>query len=289
MTGTGTKLNYDPDATFEVTTHDIVYRREGDIELKARIYQPQGEGPFPALLDLHGGAWGKQDHLFNQVSQQHFAASGLLVMAIDFRSSNLAPHPAAQEDQSYALRWLKAHAAEYNGSAELVGVVGWSSGGHQAILGAMKPDDFATIPLVEAPVLDARPAYVVMGWPVLDPLARYELARDTKNEGLMASHLAYFGDEAGQIAHNPPRMLERGEAVELPPALLVQGSNDESLPRMMAERFVELYSLAGGVIEMGKYPGEPHGFMRDGGVNTDRARAQVRFFIARKLRELQDT
>jgi acetyl esterase/lipase len=282
-----TRLRYDPDATYEVKTTDIVYRREGDIDLIARIYQPQGEGPFPALLDIHGGAWAKQSHLNNEVSQQHLAASGLLVMAADFRASDLASHPAAQEDQSYALRWLKAHAADYNGSAEHVGVVGWSSGGHQVILGAMKPDEFATIPLAEAPRLDARPAYVIMGWPVLDPTARFQLAVDTKNEGLQANHLRYFGDAAGQEAHNPPRILERGEKVELPPALIVQGAADESLPRMMAERFVELYSLAGGVIELGKYPGEPHGFMREMGPNTDRARSQVRDFIARQLSMLQ--
>ncbi len=281
------KLRYDPDATFEVTTTDIVYRTEGDIPLKARIYQPQGAGPFPAIIDVHGGAWGAQDHLFNQVSQQHFAASGLLVMAIDFRTSAIAPHPAAMHDINYALRWLKAHAAEYTGSAELVGAVGWSSGGHQVVLGAMRPDEYGVLPLTEAPDLDGRPAYVVIGWPVIDPLARYEMARDAGNENLMKNHLTYFGDEAGQIAANPPRMLERGEAAELPPVLLVQGAADEGLPRMMAERFVELYSLAGGVIEMGKYPGEPHGFMRDAGVNTDRARTQVRSFIARQIREQQ--
>lgn len=286
MTNT-TKLRYDPDAKYELTIHDIVYRREGDIELAARIYQPQGDGLFPALLDVHGGAWGKQSHLNNEVSQRHLAESGLLIMAIDFRASDLAPHPAAQEDQSYAMRWLKAHAGEYNGSTEHVGVVGWSSGGHQVILGAMKPEEFATIPLSEAPRLDARPAYVIMGWPVLDPVARFQLAVDANNAELQANHLRYFGDMAGQEKQNPPRILERGEPAELPPALIVQGAADEALPRMMAERFVELYSLAGGVIELAKYPGEPHGFMRNSGLNTERARALVRDFIARQLALLQ--
>jgi len=280
-------LRYDPDARYEVTTTDIIYRSEGGIALKARIYRPQGQGPFPALLDVHGGAWGAQDHLFNQMSQRHFAESGIVVMAIDFRTSAIAPHPAAMHDISYALRWLKAHAPDYGGSSELAGVVGWSSGGHQVMLGAMRPEEYAALPLTEAPAFDARPAYVIIGWPVIDPLARYEMARAAGNEGLMANHNRYFGDEAGQVNANPLRMLERGEAAELPPVLLVQGAADEGLPRMMAERFVELYSLAGGVIEMGKYPGEPHGFMRDGGVNTDRARAQVRSFIARQLAEQQ--
>lgn len=287
MTTTNRELRYDPAATFEVRTTDIVYRRDGDIELQARIYQPQGEGPFPVLLDVHGGAWGKQSHLNNEVSQQHLAASGLVVMAIDFRSSDIAPHPAALEDQSYAMRWLKAHAADYNGSADLAGVVGWSSGGHQVMLGAMQPERYATLPLAEAPEVDTRPAYVIMGWPVIDPVARFEMAKEKGDAQLMASHLRYFGDEEGQLAASPPHMLERGEEVETPPALIVQGAADEGLPRMIAERFVELYSLAGGMIELGKYPGEPHGFMRQPGINTERARALIRSFIARQLREQQ--
>ena len=285
---TTTRLRYDPNASYDVKTNDIVYRREGDLELPARIYRPQGAGPFPAVVDVHGGAWNAQSHVFNAVSHESLAASGVLVMAIDFRSSNIAPHPAAQQDINYAVRWLKAHASEYSGSTDHVGIVGWSSGGHQVMLGAMRPLEYATVPLSEAPHLDAKVAYVVMGWPVIDPLARYEMARAAGNEQLMKNHIAYFGDEAGQVAASPLRLLERGEAAELPPALLLQGAADEGLPRMMAERFVELYSLAGGIIELGKYPGEPHGFMRELGPNTIRARAQLRSFIARVLAELNN-
>jgi acetyl esterase/lipase len=286
---TTTQLRYDPNASYDVKTIDIVYRKDGDLELPARIYQPQGAGPFPAVVDVHGGAWNAQSHVFNAISHESLAASGVVVMAIDFRSSNLAPHPAALHDINYAVRWLKAHASEYGGSGEHVGLVGWSSGGHQVMLAGMRPAEFAVIPLAEAPNLDARVAFVVMGWPVIDPLARYEMARAAGNEPLMKNHHAYFGDEAGQIAASPPRMLERGEPAELPPALLVQGAADEGLPRMMAEHFVEVYSLAGGIIELGKYPGEPHGFMREVGPNTIRARAQIRSFIARVLAELNGT
>jgi hypothetical protein len=52
---------------------------------------------------------------------------------------------------------------------------------------------------------------------------------------------------------------------------------------MMAEEFVEVYSLGGGVIELGKYPGEPHGFLRQGGPMVERAIAHIKSFIARQL------
>jgi acetyl esterase len=280
---TTSQIRYDPNASFSVKTIDFIYRRAGDLELLARVYQPEGEGPFPVMVDVHGGAWAAQSHLFSAGSQEALAKTGVVVMAADFRSSNIAPHPAAMEDISYAVRWLKAHAAEYNGSAEHVGIFGRSSGGHLTMLGAMRPQEYATIPLAEAPQLDARVAYVIMTAPVIDPLARYEMARDAGNEGTMKRHLEYFGDEARQIALSPTRMLERGEPAQLPPVLIVQGGADEGVPRMMAERFVEVYNLAGGMIELGKYPGEPHAFMQNVGPNTLRARAQIQHFIARIL------
>jgi acetyl esterase/lipase len=103
------------------------------------------------------------------------------------------------------------------------------------------------------------------------------------NETVTANHIAYFGSEDGMVAASPPHILARGEAVETPPALLVQGAEDESLSRMMAEEFVEAYSLGGGVIELAKYPGEPHGFLRNGGPMADRALALIKSFIARQL------
>jgi acetyl esterase/lipase len=278
-----TGVLYDPDASYDVVTSDIVYLADGELQLPARMYLPQGAEPFPAVVDVHGGAWAAQSHVFNAASHEALARSGVVVMAIDFRSSNLAPHPAAMQDINYAVRWLKAHASQYNATSEKLGIVGWSSGGHQVMLGAMRPEAYPGIPLAEAADLDARVAYVVLGWPVLDPIARYRLAQAAGNEALMRNHLVYFGDEATQERENPVLMLERGEQVELPPVLIVQGSADEALPRMLAERFVELYSLAGGVVELGKYPGAPHGFMREPGPNTDRAQEQIRHFIARQL------
>ena len=137
----------------------------------------------------------------------------------------------------------------------------------------------------EAGSADGSLAYVIMGWPVIDPLARYGLAKGRGNEELMANHIAYFGSEQGMIDASPPHILARGETVETPPTLLMQGAADESLTRMMAEDFVEAYSLAGGVIELAKYPGEPHGFLRNGGPMTNRALALIKSFIARQLVE----
>ena len=280
---TTSSLRYDPNATFDIESTDVEYRRDGGQVWLARVIKPRGIGPFPTLLDVHGGAWANGDRLMNETTDVALAKSGIVVAAIDFRTSMAAPHPAAQEDINYATRWLKTHAADFGGTPQMLGGAGWSSGGHQVMLAAMKHQEYATLPLPEASGLDGSLAYVIMGWPVIDPLARYNLAKGRGNEELMANHIRYFGSEAGMEAASPPHILARGESVETPPALLVQGAADESLTRMMAEDFVEKYSLAGGVIEMGKYPATPHGFLRDPGPMSDRALALIKSFIARQL------
>jgi acetyl esterase/lipase len=280
---TTSSLRYDPNATFDIESSDVEYRRDGGQVWLARVIKPRGIGPFPTLLDVHGGAWANGDRLMNERTDIALAKSGIVVAAIDFRTSMSAPHPAAQEDINYATRWLKAHASDFGGTPEMLGGAGWSSGGHQVMLAAMKHQEYATLPLPEASGFDGSLAYVIMGWPVIDPLARYNLAKGRANEELMANHIRYFGSEAGMEAASPPHILARGESVETPPALLVQGAADESLTRMMAEDFVEKYSLAGGVIELGKYPATPHGFLREPGPMSDRALALIKSFIARQL------
>jgi len=281
---------YESHARYAVTTQDLVYRDDPSGMCTVRIYKPQGDGPFPALLDVHGGAWASQASSYNAISGEHLAESGIVVAAIDFRSSTVAPHPAAMQDINYATRWLKAHASEFNATAAGIGAVGWSSGGHQVMLSAMRPRAYADLPLTEAPEVDAALDYVILGWPVIDPLARYRMAQSGEAQPLTQSadqmvlrHLEYFGDEAVMVEANPQKILERAEAVEKPPVLLIQGAADLQLPSGMAEAFVRAYSEAGGVIELGKYPGEPHGFMRNPGPNAERAFAQMKSFIARQL------
>ena len=78
------KTAYDPAAKFELKVSEVEFRRTaGGRQLMARIYQPQGPGPFPTLLDLHGGAWRRKDRLAEEPMDRAIAASGVLVVAID--------------------------------------------------------------------------------------------------------------------------------------------------------------------------------------------------------------
>ena len=124
--------------TFEFTTEDIEYLRHPDKALKLRLFVPRGSGPFPAVVDLHGGAWAKGSLEECKERDEVLARSGLVVAALDFRDGNFG-YPTALVDINYAIRWLKARASQLSIRADSIGVSGASSGGHLAMLAAMRP------------------------------------------------------------------------------------------------------------------------------------------------------
>src|SRR5712671_3061973 len=225
--------------TYEFVVKDIVYQRAGGKPRLARLYQPAGTGPFPAVLQVHGGAWNNKDRTDGQNTALDLAAAGIVVLSIDFRNAPEAPYPASLQDINYAIRWLKAHAGEFGSSADRVGAYGTSSGGHQILLAAIRPDDsrYRTLPLAEAPDMDAKLAFVVSGWGVLFPLERYKLAKAANRPDLTINHDKFFGDEATHLDATPALIIEKGEKVYLPPAMVFQGTIDEWTTVELAQRF----------------------------------------------------
>ena len=76
-------IAYDPLGRFEIKVWDTEFRRTPARQLMALVYQPQGDGPFPALLDLHGGVWNNQDRTANAPMDESRRRNGILVVAID--------------------------------------------------------------------------------------------------------------------------------------------------------------------------------------------------------------
>jgi acetyl esterase len=256
-------------ARFEIETRDIEYLRHGDTPLgetalSARLYRPKGQGPFPALIDVHGGAWASGDRLNNAPLDEALAKSGIVVFAIDFRMPPAHRYPDSIADIHFAIRWLKAHAREFGSRRELVLALGTSSGGHQLLLAALKPGDprYASVPLADASGEDARLPYIVLCWPISDPLARYRMVREKGNIRLVEAHDAYWASEAEMEEGNPQLILERGEAATpLPPAIVVQGTGDDNVTPDMADRFAAAYQARGGTLELHKFDGQPHTFI----------------------------
>jgi acetyl esterase len=251
--------------SFAFMVKDIVYQRHGGKERLARLYQPAGAGPFPAVLQVHGGAWNNKDRTDGQNTSLDLASAGIVVLSIDFRNAPEAPYPASLQDINYGIRWLKAHAGEFGSSADRVGAYGTSSGGHQILLAAMRPDDprYRALPLAEAPDLDAKLAFVISGWGVLFPFERYKLAKAQGKLDLVKSHETFFGSDETQIEATPALIIERGEKVYLPPAMVFQGTKDEWTPVELAERFAAAYRSAAGIMDLELLEGERHTFVNE--------------------------
>jgi acetyl esterase/lipase len=236
---------------FDVDERDVEYQQQGGKPWLARVYQPKGTGPFPLIVDVHGGAWHNGDRTNNTGIDRALAAKGIVVAAVDFRQPPEAGYPASICDLNLAVRWLKAHAAEFNGTT-VVGAFGNSSGGHQVVLNALRPRhaNYSALPLSNHPEIDASLAYVIAGWPVIDPLFRFRYAKENNREELVTAHLEYWGTEEAMAEGSPQTVIEQAEHIDLLPLLMLLKANDRNHPLAMQERFIASYRKRGGPIEV---------------------------------------
>ena len=276
---------YDPAAAYPLREHDVEYLRVAGETRQVRIYQPQGEGPFPVLLSVHGGAWSGGDHTNNSTTSRPLAATGWVVAAIGLRVAPQFSYPIQVQDTNYAIRWLKAHAGDFNGDPDTLGGIGYSSGGHTLFLSALRPNDprYSTLPLADPTAVDANLGWMVGCWPVIDPYARHVFAEKSGNERLSGLSSGYFLGEDAMHDGNPQEMLDRGEKAALPPALIIHGTADNNVPIEISQRFVTSYQAAGGQIHLETFDGMAHGFGNQEGPETDRLLQLVKEFIAKQL------
>jgi len=278
---------YDPKAKFELKVSEVPFRRNAKgRELMARVYQPQGPGPFPTVLDLHGGAWNRKDRRAEEPMDRAIAASGALVVAIDMTVAPEAPYPACVQDANYGVRWLKWKAAGWNGDPSRIGIYGSSSGGHVAELLVLRPRDprYSAIALPEAPGLDASVAWVATRSPISDTFARFQNAERRQREAMIRNNTTFFVPWETIHEANPQEILDRHEKVSLVPLLVMQGALDDNVLPEMQEKFVATYKAAGGEVEYHVFPDSEHEWVAKEGAQTDRARETVRAFIARNLK-----
>jgi acetyl esterase/lipase len=277
---------YDPANKVDIKTFDVEFRRAPKRTLMARVYQPLGAGPFPVLLDLHGGAWNNQDRLANAMMDESLARSGILVVAIDLTRAPEAPYPASVQDANYGVRWLKHRAREWNGAPETIGALGSSSGGHEIELCAMRPHDpaYSAHKLAEAPGLDATLNYVATRSPVSDPYVRFLNAEQLGREEMVQNTRKYFDPWETIHEGNPQEILDRGEKVSLPPLLIMQGELDDNVRPAVQEKFAATYRKAGGECQFEIFAGCEHLWVRQPGPQTDRAHEMVKQFVAKQLK-----
>ena len=247
----------------EFTVTDFEYVRHDGQGLCLRLFKPVSEQPVPVVINLHGGAWTKGDLSECRPRDEALAGAGIASAAIDFRHA-AAGYPTSLQDINLAVRWVKTRAETLGLDGVRVGLAGQSSGGHLAMLAAMRPADERYRCLgLDAFDTDASVRCVGMTWPVINPLSRYRHARRLRAEDeppawtadIPERHDTYWSTEQTMAEGNPLLALERNETVATPPAIWIQGTPDpihdypdpeSALALNEPQRFAQRYEEAGG-------------------------------------------
>lgn len=224
----------------------IEYGKASGESLQLDACIPEGEGPFPIAILIHGGGWGSGD------KAQDFGAltgpltgAGFAWFSVNYRLAPKHRWPACFEDLQAAIRWVRANAAAYKGDPGSIALIGYSAGGQLAALAAMRGEDATRVQAV----VDLAPAV--------------ELVRDSKRRGQVSLALRNLLDlpellDADALARiaaiSPAAEVKRG----LPPFLIVQGTADQSVRHADALAFSAKLKEAEVPCELLEMNGAPH-------------------------------
>ncbi|GAC1619437.1 MAG: hypothetical protein NVS9B10_00120 [Nevskia sp.] len=149
------------DLRYSVQRDQVYTPADWPQRLLADVYVPEGRGPFPAVLVIHGGGWRSGDRAQVESLAERIAKRGYVAVNITYRLVPEARFPAPLLDVQQAVRWLRANAASYHADASRIGAWGYSAGAHLAALaGGLSPGDrlYAADASLKAIVAGGTPA-----------------------------------------------------------------------------------------------------------------------------------
>lgn len=228
--------------------------------LRLRIYRPEGPGPFPLLLFIHGGGWvlcSLDTH--DNVARELCIGAGAVVVSVDYRLAPEHRYPAAIDDCFAALEWTAAYAAEIGGDPARIAVAGDSAGGNLAAALALKTRDEGGPRLVGQLLI-----YPVTDYPS-DAMASY--AENNEGFGLTRESMEHYWDQyLGEAPADSPYAapLRARDLTRVAPAFVVTAEYD--VLRDEGEAYGGALNAAGVPVEVARYDGVNHGFFSLGGL-----------------------
>jgi acetyl esterase/lipase len=256
---------------------EIVYTKAGSSELKLDLMSPtEGEGPFPAVLVIHGGAWRAGNKSDVRPIMPDFVRHGYVAVSPQYRFCPKDTFPAQVHDVKAAVRWIKANAKKYRIDPDRIGAIGFSAGGHLALmLGVTAPSDGLEGESSSA-AADSRVKAVVNFFGPTD-LAAKDLPEIS--QGLVKDFLGGTPEAKPDAAlkASPLSYVSKDDA----PVLTFQGTNDPLVPYTQAIKLAQAMSTAGvpGRVEL--MVGASHGW---GGAEMERTTREAFAFFDQYLK-----
>jgi acetyl esterase/lipase len=235
---------------------NVPFARAGESELRLDVAKPAGEGPYPAVICIHGGGWVGGDR--KQMSQTIavLAARGYVAVSPDYRLAPAEPFPAAVEDCKAAVRWLRANARDYRVNPDRIGAMGFSAGGHLAcLLGVTDRSDG-----LEGQGSNAEASSRVQA--VVSFFGPTDLTRPVFSAEALTNNLTPL---LGGNPNEKPGAYRRASPVtyirkDPPPFLFLHGTHDHVVPPEQSQDMAARLRKAGGMARVELVEGEGHGW-----------------------------
>jgi acetyl esterase/lipase len=244
-----------------------------DTKLMADVLLPKaGNGPYPAVVCLHGGGWVKGSRKTNLPIMIKLAEAGYVAVSVQYRLAHEAPFPAAVHDVKCAVRWLRANAGVFKINSDRIAAFGYSSGGQLAgLLGLTTP-----LNGLEGeggfPIFSSRVQVVVSYYGISD------LAEWHKDGGLLARFCLnkFMKDSPDKAA----KLYEQGSLVsyarsDLAAVLLVHGTEDTLVPFKQSRSLEKKLKAAGAKVRLLPIEGAGHNF--DGEAEKEADAAAIKY------------
>lgn len=244
-------------------------------DLKARVYTPKGEGPFPVVVYYHGGGWVIADlDTYDSSPRALTNAANAVVLSVHYRQGPEHKFPAAHEDALAAYRWALANLKKLKGQEGRVAVAGESAGGNLAAAVCMMARDAGL----------ALPVHQLL----IYPIANFAFDTPSYQENAEAKPLSKAGMEwffknaaKPEDASDPRLSIVRATHLEgLPPATIITAQIDPL--RSEGEAYAEKLKAAGVKVNYRNFGGVTHEFFGMGAVVPEAKEAVA--FAADNLR-----
>jgi acetyl esterase len=227
---------------------------------RVRVYAPEGKGPFPGLLYVHGGGWVLGDlESHDDVCRSLAKRTPCVVVSVDYRRSPEAKFPVPLDDCEAALRWLVEHARELQVEPSRIAIGGDSAGGNLAAGLAIRLRDKGGPPV----------AFQLLIYPVTDRSVGTESYREfATGYGLTRANMQWFWDcyltATAERDHPEVSPLRAKSLKGLPPAFVLTAHSD--VLRDEGEEYAKRLHEAGVPVECVRFRAVNHGFIRMGAV-----------------------